>query len=114
MNDIIIATVKFPIPLSDIATITIGDKDADFWVTRVHDAGMIGKPSMEYGAHKIAVKVNQEAMHPVYLFYAMEYIWRKGYWLSSQMGKTTKRSNIKINDVRMVQLMKQMEVEIVL
>lgn len=86
--------------IKDIATVSVGLKDADFYLTRRGDVGSVGKPSKEYSSEAIGIKVTQtDLVVPYYLYYWFEYIYNSGYWKPLAKG-TLSLVNIRTEDVK--------------
>jgi hypothetical protein len=90
--------------LSDVATISVGDQDADFWIIRRGSEIQVGRPVREYNPEHIGIKVNRtDLLLPDYLYYALMHVHQRGYWKGVATG-TLKLVNIKVSDVKNIAL----------
>lgn len=86
--------------IKDIATVSVGLKDADFYLVRRGDAGKVGKPTKEYSEEAIGIKITRtDLIVPDYLYYWFEYIHSSGYWKPLAKG-TLNLVNIRTEDVK--------------
>lgn len=86
--------------ISDIATVAIGLKDADFYLTRRGDLEKVGEPVKEYSKDAIGIKVTRtDLVVPDYLFYWFQYIYNNRYWHPLAKG-SLKLVNIRTDDVK--------------
>lgn len=84
--------------LSEKAEIKLDFPDADFWIIRRGSENNLGKPTKNFNKEHIGVKIKSEDVLPQFLYYAMEYIYSKGYYRNLSVG-TTNLKNIKVSDV---------------
>jgi choline kinase len=67
--------------IKDACQVSIGMKDADFWIVRKGSAKNVGSPVREYDKEKIGVKViRRDIIDPRYLFYAMTFVHQLGVY----------------------------------
>lgn len=99
------ATAKdLSLKLSDVATIKVGLKDADFWIIRRGSRLQVGRPVRGYNPEHIGVKVNRtDILLPDYLYYALMRQHFIGAWKEKANG-TLNLVNIKVSDVQNIVL----------
>lgn len=90
--------------LSDVATIRTNFQEADFWIIRRGSLKTCGKPSRQFNAEHIGVKVvRTDLMLPDYLFICFEWLHSQGVWEPLATG-TLELVNIRVSDVRSIVL----------
>jgi|688.fasta_scaffold81796_7 hypothetical protein len=84
--------------LSEKAEIKTNFPEADFWIVRRGSENKLGQPTKNFNPEHIGIKVISDDVLPQYLYYAMEYLYSKGYYRNISTG-STQLKNIKVSDV---------------
>jgi hypothetical protein len=92
------------IKLGDLVHMSKDMKDADFWIEYRGSINTVGKPSKEYGPHKLGIKViATDILDPTYLYYVFMHLHNQGQFARIANG-TTNLVNIRIRDVANIPL----------
>jgi len=95
---------RHPIKLGDLVTMSKGMEDADFWIEYRGSINTVGKPSKEYGPHKLGIKVTAtDRLDPKYLYYMFMHLHNQGQFAKIANG-TTNLVNIRIRDIANIPL----------
>lgn len=87
------------VKLGDLVTMSKGMKDADFWIEYRGSINTVGRPSNEYGPHKLGIKVTAtDKLDPKYLYYVFMHLHNQGQFAKIANG-TTNLVNIRIRDL---------------
>jgi hypothetical protein len=90
--------------LSDVATIKTNFPEADFWIVRRGSLNTVGKPSYEFYAESIGVKViRKDIILPRFLYYCFLNLHAQGKWGALAIG-TLKLVSIRVSDVSSIVL----------
>ena len=72
---------------SDLAVVKTNHPDADFWLQRKGSEETVGKPTREYSAENIGIKVyRRDVLDSVYCYYLLEHVYNTGYWQQLSRG----------------------------
>ena len=86
--------------LGDFATVKTAMPRADFWLVRKGAQHTVGKPTREYNAEHIGILVTRTgALDPKFLYYLLEHLHGRGYWIPKSHG-TLKLVSIRATDVK--------------
>lgn len=67
--------------LKDIARVSIGDPNADFWVTRRGSEETVGKPTHSFNPEAFAVTITDTERFPSnFVYYMIQWLWSSGYF----------------------------------
>ena len=93
--------------LKDVATVRTNFEDADFWIRRKGSEKTVGKPTKEFDAEYIGIRVDQTGIIlPEFLYYVFEYLHMRGDFERIAKG-TLKLVHIKAEDVENIKLVDQ-------
>lgn len=84
--------------MKDIAEVRTNFEKADFWLIRKGDIGAVGKPTKQFSAEAIGIKVTSPDVLPDYLYYAMMHLHAQGLWRQAARG-TLRLVNITVKQV---------------
>jgi hypothetical protein len=87
------------VKLGDLVTMSKDMEDADFWIEYRGSANTVGKPSKEYGPHKLGIKVTAtDRLDPRFLYYAFMNLQQQGHFAKMANG-TTNLVNLRVRDL---------------
>lgn len=90
--------------LCDVATVKTNYPEADFWIVRRGSLKNVGKPTREFYAEHIGIKViKTDILIPDYLMICMEYLHNRGVWNPRANGSLS-LVNIRVSDVKSIEL----------
>ena len=90
--------------LYDVATVKTNFPEADFWIVRRGSLKSVGKPTREFYAEHIGIKViKTDILIPDYLMICMEYLHKRGVWEPRATGSLS-LVNIRVSDVKSIEL----------
>ena len=90
--------------LGDLVAMSKGMEDADFWIEYRGSTNTVGKPSKEYGPHKLGIKVTAtDRLDPRFLYYAFMNLQQQGHFAKLAHG-TTNLVNLRIRDLANIPL----------
>ena len=90
--------------LSDWCEIRTTFPTADFWLVRKASGHRVGRPVREYSPEHIGLLArNPQQMLPGYLWYVMEVLYLKGYWLHHCHGSLSLQ-HIRVKDVKRLRI----------
>jgi len=99
--------------LKDVVEIKTDFPEADFWLIRVNSVNIVGKPVNEFKNTRIGIRViRTDILNSKYLYYAMMFLWQKGYWKERHYGMQN-RVNIRIEDVKNISISKNVNENII-
>jgi len=95
-----------PVTLGDLTTMSIGMKDADFWIEIRGSRKTVGRPTNEYGPYRLGIKVTAtDILNPKFLYYAFEHLYNQGLLARLATG-TTELVNIRKSDIQRIPMTK--------